>query len=74
MRLITLMMALKRTRGYYVIFVFIGLNRLYFTVLLGLGFLGVFMSYFIRVRALESLIYVLLGLKVLGYKYMLIAS
>jgi hypothetical protein len=32
------------------------------------------MSYFIRVRALESLIYVLLGLRVLGYKYMLITS
>jgi hypothetical protein len=32
------------------------------------------MSYFIRFRVLESLICVLLGLGVLGYKYMLIAS
>jgi hypothetical protein len=32
------------------------------------------MSYFIRFRVLESLICVLLGLGVLSYKYMLIAS
>jgi hypothetical protein len=32
------------------------------------------MSYFIRFRVLESLICVLLGLEVLGCKYMLITS
>ena len=74
MRSIAPVIVLKHTRGDYVIFIFIGLNRLYFIVLLGLGFLGVFMSYFIRFRVLESLICVLLGLGVLDYKYMLIAS
>jgi hypothetical protein len=57
-----------------ILILFYWLNQLYFIVLLCLGFLGVFMSYFIRFRVLEPLICVLFGLGVLGYKYMLIAS